>query len=272
MKNKFYYILPLIILFSCSKNMQIINKKNIVLKQTFPIQNISNKNKVSDILMETHSYFTEKIVYNEIHFNGSLKKAKSDSLSPILLNKVILNWEKNYFDSSVSTNTPNQIFGNQLNLRLNDKSGGVVKNSQTNIGYIPKVFMPTNNIQNVSMYTSGEYFSGFILKPNFTFTWDKDSLNKNGVFIYLEFDSKHFGNEKYVNNSSKIFSNLIIVADNGSYKLNEKMLDGFPSNSVLGIYIGRTNVFKIKKMKGVKTPFQLLTASYCIGNFYYKSD
>ena len=264
MKIKYYSNILFIFLFSCSKNLQVINKKNIVFKQTYPIQNISNKNKQWNILIQTSSYFTENILYHNIHFTGSFKKDNKNSISSISFNDLSIAIGKKYFDSTISTQSPNQIFGKNLKLK--------VKDLQVDIGYIPTLLNPTNNIQSTVMYTNGDYFSGVILKPNFKFTWAKDSLNKNGVFIYLEFDPKHLGNEKHINNFSKILSNLIIVDDNGSYLIDEKMFEGFPSNSLLSFYIGRTNFFNINKMDGIKTPLRLLTASYCIGDFYYKSN
>ena len=269
---KFFYLLLLIGILSCSKRIQVINKKNMVFKQTYPIQNISNKKKVSDILIETISYFTEKIIYDDIHFNGSLKKDNNDSISSITFNNVSLEWKRTYFDSSISTITQNQIFGEQLNIEVLGFKKGISTSSELKIGYVPQKIIPTNDIQNCSLYNNGDYFSGTILKPNFKLTWEKDSLNKNGVFIYLEFDSKHLGNEKHLNNSSKIISNLIFVEDNGLYTLDEKMFEGFPSNSVIGLYMGRTNIFIFKKNRQYKTPFQLLTASSCRGDFYYKSN
>lgn len=265
---KFFYLILLLVILSCSKSMQVINKKNIVFKQTYPIQNISDKRKISDILIETNSYFTEKIIYDNIHFNGSLKRNNIDSISSILFNNVSVDWKNKYFDSTISTNNPNPIFGHQLILGLKNRK----KENLLNIGYIPHTFIPTNDIQSSVMFNNGDYFSGIILKPNFNFTWEKDSSNKNGVFIYLEFDPKHLGNEKHLNNYSKTISNLIVVEDNGSYRLEEKMVKGFPSNSVLSIYIGRTNVFSFKKNREFKTSFQLLTASSCRGDFYYKSN
>ncbi len=274
--NKIYFAVTVILLLSCSRNSQIFNKKNVILKQTFPIQKITNKSKLLNVIIEANTYFSEeKITYHDIHFNGRLVKKSNDSITSVLFNSLLMKLDdKGNFDSTINLDKKNLIFGDTLHLITESKSKLNSNETFNNliIGHIPKVFMPTKNIERTDLYNEGIYVSLVILKPNFSFTWEKDSLNKNGVYIYIEFDPTLPGNEKHKDKLPKIMSNLITVDDNGSYIVNERMFEGFPSEAILRVYIGRTNMFNIKKQKVFKTPFQLMTASYCIGIFYYKAN
>ena len=136
-----------------------------------------------------------------------------------------------------------ELFGSQLNLKFkrgapnsnNAVGGDTVLN--LNGGYSPEAFICSNSFPESSMFSNGTYRSGTRLKPTYTFNWNKDTLNQNGVFIYLEYDPNDPNNASFVSANPERISNAIIVDDNGSYTLSSDLFTDLPLNSRLRIYI-----------------------------------
>ncbi len=290
-KNITIIIASLVILMSCKKNGDSQQFEKNVVKKDLPsfasLFSYATDNNTSGKFMITTSSVlgnTDLNKFFEININGAfLNKSNQQNEAG----------QTNYFNSikvepnemkpgqvhgyykNFNWSEAGELFGTNLNLKLQRGAtasfgGDTVVNY--NGGYSPKVFICTNNFMENGMASDGEYFSGSKLNPTFTFNWNKDSLNQNGVFVYLEYDPDDFGNQTIKNSFPTRQANGVMVEDNGTYTLTSEMFVDIPLNSRLNVYIGRGNFEYIRQLDGTVTDMQMTVLTYQNGGLFYKTD
>jgi hypothetical protein len=166
------------------------------------------------------------------------------------------------------------LFGKNLKLTLNRGARRITEGGDTvanfNGNYVPNIFYSTNNFSDRVVDENSLYTSGVTLKPNYTFSWNEDPNNNNGVFVYIEYDPKDPSNESFANAYPVHLSNAIIVEDNGTYTLSSELFDDFPVNSRLRVYMGRGNYGFITALDGSTSNMTMTALSYQFGEFFYK--
>lgn len=174
-----------------------------------------------------------------------------------------------------SWNEAGELFGTEINLKLHRGAAPTLVGDTAinyNGGYSPKVFVCSNNFMENVITNSGEYVRGTKLMPSFTFKWNKDSLNLNGVFVYVEYDPNGIGNEILKTSYPNRAANGVMVDDNGIYTLTSELFVDIPLNARLSVRIGRGNFSYIKQLDGRVTDMQMSVLTYQYGEFFYKTN
>jgi hypothetical protein len=287
-KYSIVYLIIAVSILSCKKNGESQIEKNIVQKDLPSFETLFNfftSEKTSgkfSVNTSTSLGATDLDKFFQVNINGVFLDKETqqpqrgqssffnnievEARSEVTYNKD-LNWE-------IGKN----LFGTELKLKLSRAAyalpspGGVPDTvSNFNGGYSPKVFVCTNSFPDNAVDGSFNYVSGTKLKPAYKFDWNKDTLNKNGVFVYIEYDPKDPSNAQFLSAYPTRISNAIIVNDIGTYTLASDLFTGFPLNSRLRVYIGRGNFQFIVQTDGTKTDMQLSVLTYQHGEFFYKN-
>lgn len=69
--------------------------------------------------------------------------------------------------------------------------------------------------------------------------WNQDNQNTNKVFIYIEYKRYNHTNDSTMTDDEIDYA--IMVPDNGSYTIDSDIIDDFPVNGEIAIYVGRGN-------------------------------
>ena len=282
---KQYAIILAIFLCSCNKE-NIVKEKNVVKKSLPSLESLlkfnSDKNGSGGFLINFSSAIGTKDI-NEltVNINGAYlnKQTQAKELGGTnYFNGLAIECSKDgnsYYNGDFSLTKGGELFGKNLNLGLNRSSspnsvGDSVYNY--NGGYVPEIFLISNNIERTVANANFEYISGTTLQPGFRFNWNKDSLNNNGVFIYLEYNPNTIGNEAFKTRFPNQKANGVLVDDNGSYRLTSDLFDDLPLNALITVHIGRGNFQYITQTDGTVTDMQITAITYQYDNMFYKDN
>ena len=293
--KKYSYIVFLLLstFISCNKKNLLDNNEKYVVKKNLPsyqsLFNYITDNKISgSFILQTNAPLGYKDLSNHfvINVNGAFinktthqnEEGKTNFFNGIPVEPAVIkpgevfSYYKNFNYSDAG-----RLFGNELKLKLHrlilpQFTSSIDTAIDYNGGYSPEIFVSTNNFEENSSNSNGEYISGTKVKPSFTFQWNKDSLNHNGVFIYLEYEPENFGNSLIKTSYPDRKANGIIVDDNGTYTLPDDLFEELPLNARLSVYIGRGNFEYIKQQDGTITDMQMTVLTYQFGELYYKTN
>lgn len=280
------HIAIIITLFSCKKNGDFYVQKNKVFT------NLPSLGKIFGFINDQHTSGkfminvtsplgkTDKKYFDVDISGGFLNKEtqQREAGQFVSINGLIIphNRDNISFSKTFDWNTGKAVLGTKISMQMVKTGFGSFTNSDTikNLygGYSPEVFVCTNNFSDNVMTDSSRYYSGTKLKPSFTFTWIPDSLNRNGVFVYLEYDPTNPANDLFKDTYPSKVANGIIVDDNGSYTLPADMFTNMPLNSRLSIYMGRGISRWILNGNGTPTDMQISSLTYQYDNLFYKTD
>ena len=291
MKNILLAIALLSGFISCKKNQSGEQfEKNIVRKNlpTFEaLYKYATDNKTSGkFLLTTNTGLGNKDLetFFEVHINGGFLEKNSQQneagqnsfFNGIQVEpNIMVPGEVHGYDKHFKWSEAGRLFGTQLRLKLHrGATPSLVGDTAIdyNGGYSPKVFVCSNNFEEGLMTTQGQYVRGTTVKPSYTFTWNQDSLNLNGVFVYVEYDPNGIGNENLKANYPNREANGLIVDDNGSITLTSEMFADIPLDARVGVRIGRGNFSYIKQVNGTVTDMQMSVLTYQSGEFFYKTN
>jgi hypothetical protein len=278
----------IISILSCKKNGESQIEKNVVQKNLPSFEKlysfINNQQSSGKFMINATSPLgwkdvnTVGVTVSGAFINKATQKADAGQTNFFNGLKVEPQIDKGY-NGNFNWQDGNVLFGSELKLKLTRGTaaatatapgGEIVANFKG--GYSPQVFMCSNSFPDNVSDMSGNYISGLKLKPTYKFDWNKDSLNKNGVFVYIEYDPKDPSNEKFLRANPSRISNAIIVDDIGTYTLASDLFTDFPLNCRLRVYIGRGNFQYIAQPDGTTTDMQITTLSYQHGEFFYKTN
>jgi len=282
---KQYAIILAIFLFPCNKeNVRI--EKNVVKKNLPSLESLlkfnSDKNGSGGFLINFSSAVGAKDISElTVNVNGAYlnKQSQAKELGGTnYFNGLALECSKDgnsYYNGDYALAKGAVLFGKNLNLGLNKSySPNTVGDSVYNYngGYVPEIFLVSNNIERTVTNANAEYISGTTLQAGFRFNWNMDTLNNNGVFIYLEYNPNTIGNESFKTRFPDQKANGVLVDDNGSYRLTSDLFDDLPLNALITIHIGRGNFQYISKTDGTVTDMQITAISYQYDNMFYKEN
>lgn len=286
MKNKLIISCAIsLAIVSCKKNSASDIEMNVIQKNLPSIESMysffTNQNTSGKFLIETNtSIGNNSLEIKTIHLNGAFinkntqerEFGQTNSFDNIELSPTA----DGGYDKNISWNEGKNLFGKNLSLILRKGSANLVGTADTvinfNGGYVPKLFACTNYFQDGVSDQNMHYVSGTKMRPAFTFNWDKDTLNKNGVFVFIEYDPSTYGNESLSIANPNKASNAILVPDNGSYTLTSDMFEDVPLNARINVQIGRGNFGFIKNTDGTVTDMQMVALTYQQSSFYYKTN
>ncbi len=289
MKNIILIVALFSALVSCNKNKNTEQfEKNIVRKNlpTFAslYEYATDNNTSGKFLLTTNTGLgnTDLETSFEVHINGAFLEKGSQQNTEGQTNyfnnikvepNVMRPGEVFGYDKHFKWSEAGKLFGTQLSLKLHrGAAASLVGDTAINYngGYSPKVFVCSNNFAEALTSTSGLYVKGTTVKPSYTFTWNKDSLNQNGVFVYVEYDPNGLGNETLKTSYPNREANGVIVDDNGAYTLTSELFADIPLNARVSIRIGRGNYSYMTQADGTVTDMQMTVLTYQAGEFFYK--
>ncbi len=274
---------------SCNKNSEKF-EKNVVRKNLPTFESlykfVTDNNTSGNFMLETNTGLGNKDLntYFTVHLSGAFieKNTRQNSIgqtnyfNEIKIEPNIMKPGEVYcYDKNLQWNEGGRLFGTQLNLKLHKGEANSAAGDTAvdyNGGYSPQVFVCSNNFAEAETTTDFHYIKGTTLKPTFTFTWNKDTLNQNGVFVYLEYDPNGYGNESLKASYPNKEASAIIVDDNGSYTLTNELFEDVPLNARMSVRIGRGNFSYIKQTDGSVTDMQMTVLTYQSGEFFYKTN
>lgn len=269
-------------IIGCKKSLQLEIEKNVVQHNIPSFESLINFTDDSNVsgkfMIATSSPLREKNATNlKIHINGAFinkntKSAESGSTNSFNGIEINCNQTDYSYDKILNWEVGKILFGKNLKMILRKNSSNFIADTVVNFngGYIPEIFICSNNFQDGVTNQNSQYVNGDKLRPTYVFNWNADSLNRNGVFIYVEYNPKFYGNEAFLNTNPNRVSNAIFVDDNGSYKLTSELFDDIPLNSVVEVYIGRGNFGYITTENGTLSDMQITALSYQYNQFFYK--
>lgn len=278
-------------LSSCKKNTEFQGIEKNVVKKNLPsfesLFNYASANNTSGkFMLTTNSHLGSKDLnkFFVVNINGAFlnkstqqnEAGQANSFNNITVepNQPLPEQVYGYYKNFNWADAGN-LFGTKLNLRLHRGSAPSFAGDTAvnyNGGYSPRVFVCSNNFLENATTTDGDYVNGTRMNPTFTFNWNKDSLNQNGVFVYVEYDPGNLGNADFQLTHPNREANAVMVDDNGTYTLTSELFVDIPLNARLNVYIGRGNFEYIKQVDGTLTDMQLTVLTYQYGEFFYKNN
>jgi hypothetical protein len=291
MKNIILIIALFIGLVSCNKNKNTEQfEKNIVRNELPSFESLykfaTDKNTSGNFLIATNTGLgnTDLETYSDVQINGTFLEKNSQQneagqtsfFNGIGVEPNVMKPGEVYgYNRNFKWSDAGKLFGTQLSLKLHRGAAASFAGDTAidyNGGYSPKVFVCSNNFEEGLTTTTGQYVRGTKVKPSFTFTWNKDSLNLNGVFVYVEYDPNGLGNETLKTSYPNREANGVMVDDNGSYTLTSELFADIPLNARLSFRLGRGNFSYIKQLDGSTTDMQMSVLTYQSGEFFYKTN
>lgn len=285
MKKINLFIIILGILSSCSKNSDLPFKKGIVQKNLPSFESLfnylNNSNVSGRFLLQSNTSLGMSDISKiptPININGGFFASNSSTERKAggeakFENIAISCTQDPSYHKEISYDEGKLLFGKKISVSLikpESVAQGVVSNPATyQTNYIPQIFNCSNVFQENIAGSDGAYISGTKIAPGYQFTWNVDSENQKGVFIFFEYDPNDPINNLVKSNFPKKASNGILVDDIGSYTLTQEMFADIPLNAKLNVYMGRGNFQYLANSDGTASDVQFTAISYKYGNLYY---
>jgi hypothetical protein len=237
MKKIFIISISAMLAFVSCNNENTDISRDTPTKPSANFLKLFNSDAENNILVESiGSLYSDNRIENVAIGSKSHRQPISLSINGKKLTSSV---DENASQSIKAANLPQSLFGKTVSLKIND--GNLVltpKTSNTNFTTHSKsdeqtLYIPELMSVSISKLSEGRIVSGTVIN------WNKDSNNKNGVVVVVQYNPFVQTNGDIIRANCESFTTYIDLSDSGSYTVTAADLKNLPNGANLSFYIGR---------------------------------